>query len=62
MLLRALRFYPQILSLYVGFDNVDFFIVSHIAGEDRAPTRSLLEAPEKAAFANKKSSCRLVKA
>ena len=25
MLLRALRFYPQILSLYVGFDNGDFF-------------------------------------
>jgi hypothetical protein len=31
MLLRALRFYPQILSLYVGFDNGDFFMVSHIA-------------------------------
>src|SRR6266851_5189649 len=36
MLLRALRFYPQILSLYVGFDNGDFFMVSHIAGEGRA--------------------------
>ena len=52
MLLRALRFYPQILSLYVGFDNGDFFMVSHIAGEDRAPMRIVLEAPEKAAFAN----------
>jgi adenylate cyclase len=52
MLLRALRFYPQILSLYVGFDNGDFFMVSHIAGEDRSRLRIVLEAPEKAAFAN----------
>jgi hypothetical protein len=52
MLLRALRFYPQILSLYVGFDNGDLFMLSHIAGEDRAPMRIVLEAPEKAAFAN----------
>ena len=52
MLLLALRFYPQILSLYVGFDNGDFFMLSHIAGEDRASMRIVLEAPEKAAFAN----------
>jgi adenylate cyclase len=52
MLLRALRFYPQILSLYVGFDNGDFFMVSHIAGEGRARLRVVLEAPEEAAFAN----------
>src|ERR1700730_18200228 len=47
MLLRALRFYPQVLSLYVGFDNGDFFMVSHIAGAGRAPLRIALEAPEK---------------
>jgi adenylate cyclase len=52
MLLRALRFYPQILSLYVGFDNGDFFMVSHISGAGRAPMRIVLDAPEKAAFAN----------
>jgi len=52
MLLRTLLFYPQILSLYVGFDNGDFFMVSHIAGEGRARLREVLEAPEKAAFAN----------
>jgi hypothetical protein len=52
MLLQALRFYPQILSLYVGFDNGDFFMVSHISGEGRAPMRIVLDAPEKAAFAN----------
>jgi hypothetical protein len=48
MLLQALRFYPQILSLYVGFDNGDFFMVSHISGEGRAPMRIVLDAPEKA--------------
>jgi hypothetical protein len=52
MLLRAPRFYPRILSLYVGFDNGDFVMVSHIAGEGRARLREVLEAPEKAAFAN----------
>src|SRR5262245_55798943 len=26
-MLRALRIYPQILSLYVGFDNGEFFMV-----------------------------------
>jgi adenylate cyclase len=53
MLLRALHFYPQILSLYVGFDNGDFFMVTHITGEDRTRLRRSLGAPEKAAFANK---------
>ena len=47
-----LWFYPQILSLYVGFDNGDFFMVSHISGAGRAPMRIVLDAPEKAAFAN----------
>jgi len=32
MLLRVLRFYPQILSLYVGLENGDYFGVTHIAG------------------------------
>jgi adenylate cyclase len=53
MLLRVLRFYPQILSLYVGFENGDFFMVSHIAGEDRARYREFLGAPNNAAFSNK---------
>src|SRR5208283_4508147 len=52
MLLRALHFYPQILSLYVGFDNGDFFMVTHIAGNDRARLREVLKAPGIAAFAN----------
>lgn len=32
MLLRVLRFYPQILSLYVGLENGDFFGVTHMRG------------------------------
>ena len=39
MLLRVLRFYPQILSLYVGLDNGDYFGVTRIAGEARARFR-----------------------
>jgi len=53
MLLRMLRFYPQILALYVGLDNGELFSVYHIAGESRMRFRSLLGAPENAAFANR---------
>jgi adenylate cyclase len=53
MLLRALRFYPQILALYVGFDNGEVFAVDHIAGEARTRVRSLSGAPENAAFYNR---------
>ena len=52
LLLRALRIYPQILSLYVGFDNGDFFMVTHIAGEKSVALRTALKAPEEAVFAN----------
>ncbi len=50
--LGVLRIYPQILSLYVGFDDGDFFMVTHIAGENSAELRAALHAPEAAAFAN----------
>jgi adenylate cyclase len=53
MLLRVLRFYPQILSLYVGLENGDFFGVTHIAGESRTRFRDAFKAPENAAFAIK---------
>ena len=52
LLLRALRIYPQILSLYVGFDNGDFFMVTHISGEKSAALRKALQAPADAVFAN----------
>ncbi len=52
LMLRALRIYPQILSLYVGFDDGDFFMVTHIAGEKIAALRGALQAPPEAVFAN----------
>jgi adenylate cyclase len=51
MLLKILRFYPQILALAVGFDNGDQFGVNHVAGESRVRFRRFLGAPENAAFA-----------
>jgi adenylate cyclase len=52
LILRVLRTYPQILSLYVGFDNGDFFMVTHITGENSEDLRAALKAPHDAAFAN----------
>ncbi len=52
LMLRALRTYPQILSLFVGFDNGDFLMVTHIAGDKAADLRKALEAPPDAVFAN----------
>jgi adenylate cyclase len=52
LLMRVLRIYPQILSIYVGFDNGEFFMVTHIAGENSAKLRDELHAPAAAAFAN----------
>ena len=49
---RVLETYPQILSLYVGFDNGEFFMVTHIAGENSAALRERLHAPPTAVFAN----------
>ena len=45
LMLRVLRIYPQILSFYVGFDNGEFFMVTHIAGENSAALRSELHSP-----------------
>jgi adenylate cyclase len=52
LILRVQRIYPQILSFYVGFDNGDFFMVTHIAGENGAALHDALHAPQDAAFAN----------
>ncbi len=52
VMLRALRIYPQILSLYVGFDTGDFFMITHITGEKSAALRKALLAPPAAVFAN----------
>lgn len=52
LILRILRIYPQILSLYVGFDTGEFFMVTHLAGENGAALRAKLRAPSDAVFAN----------
>jgi adenylate cyclase len=52
VLLRTLRIFPQILSLYVGFDDGEFFMVTHIADEKSGFLRTALHAPDKAVFAN----------
>jgi adenylate cyclase len=52
LFLRGLQIYPQILSLYVGFDDGQFFMLTHIAGDNGASLRAALKAPPGAAFAN----------
>src|SRR5258708_33737945 len=44
-LIRGLRAYPQIFSLYGGYRNGEFFMISHIAGEQNAPAHAALGAP-----------------
>ncbi len=51
LFMRALRIYPQILSLYVGFDNGNFFMMTHIGGDKTPILRKTLHAPPEAAFA-----------
>jgi adenylate cyclase len=52
LILRELRSYPQLLSIYVGFDNGDFFMITHIAGENSTAVRDAFHAPQEAVFAN----------
>jgi adenylate cyclase len=52
LILRELRSYPQLLSIFVGFDNGDFFMVTHIAGDNSTAVRDALHAPQDAVFAN----------
>jgi adenylate cyclase len=50
--LRGLRTYPQIRSLYVGFDNGEFFMITRVAGDAGKPLRTRLGAPPDTVFAN----------
>jgi len=52
LLYRALRIYPQILSIYVGFDNGNFLMTTHIAGDKAPALREALNAPPDAVFAD----------
>ena len=51
-LFRGLRMYPQIMSLYVGFENGDFLMVTQLTGEDAQMRRAALGAPAEAVFAS----------
>jgi adenylate cyclase len=51
LMVRALKIYPQILSLYIGFENGDFFMITHLAGRNAPTLRIALHAPPKAEFA-----------
>jgi hypothetical protein len=51
LVLRALRFYPQIESLFVGFDDGQFLMVTHITGNRSGGLRAALKTPDDAAFA-----------
>jgi len=52
LILRELRSYPQVRSIFVGFDNGGFFMIRHIAEEDGAAVRNALHAPQDAVFVN----------
>ncbi|HUK11366.1 MAG TPA: cache domain-containing protein [Stellaceae bacterium] len=52
MEMTGLKRYPHLLSLYVGYDNGDFDLVTRVGGEDRAVERQTLGAPDNAAFAH----------
>jgi adenylate cyclase len=51
LMLRGLRIYPQIMSIFVGFENGDFFMATHLAGEDAVKRHAALGAPAEAVFA-----------
>ena len=52
LILRELRSYPQVRAIFVGFDNGDFFMITHIAGEESIAVRDALHAPQDAVFVN----------
>jgi len=52
MVMTGLRRYPQLFSLYVGFDDGSFDMVTRIGGAERSSARKALGAPENAVFAH----------
>ncbi len=52
LVLTGLRRYPQLFSLYVGYENGDFDMVSRIGGAERSDARHALGAPDAAVFAH----------
>lgn len=52
LIITGLRHYPQLFSLYVGYDNGDFDMVTRVAGKGRSDARKTLGAPDATAFAH----------
>ena len=52
LIIAGLRHYPQLFSLYVGYDNGDFDMVTRVDGQGRSDARKTLGAPDAAVFAH----------
>lgn len=52
LLITGLRRYPQLFSLYVGYENGDFDMITRVDGEERSEARKTLGAPDTAFFAH----------
>ena len=52
LVLTGLRRYPHLFSLYVGYENGEFDMVSRIGGAERSDARRALGAPDAAFFAH----------
>jgi adenylate cyclase len=52
LVMTGLRRYPQLFSLYVGYENGDFDMITRVGGEERSAARKRLGAPDTAFFAH----------
>lgn len=52
LVLTGLRRYPQLFSLYVGYENGEFDMVTRVGGAERNDARRALGAPDNAFFAH----------
>jgi hypothetical protein len=52
LVITGLKRYRQLFSLYVGYDNGDFDMVTRVDGEERSAARKTLGAPDTAFFAH----------
>jgi adenylate cyclase len=52
LVITGLRRYPQLFSLYVGYENGDFDMMTRVDGQERSAARKRLDAPDTAFFAH----------
>ncbi|HUN47412.1 MAG TPA: cache domain-containing protein [Stellaceae bacterium] len=52
LVLTGLRRYPQLFSLYAGYDNGDFDMMTRVSGTSRSDARKAIGAPDDAFFAH----------